>query len=42
VKDAIRRTRLDQARRLSSTALELGSAAEVEALLHGQQPAPAP
>ena len=41
VKDAIRGTRLDQARRLATTALELGSAAEVEALLHDQQPAPA-
>ena len=34
VKDAIRRTRLDEARQLASIALELESAAEVEALLN--------
>jgi len=34
VKDAIRRTRLDDARRLAGIALELGSAAEIEALLN--------
>jgi len=33
VKDAIRRTHLDEARQLAKAALELGSAAEVEALL---------
>jgi phosphoenolpyruvate-protein phosphotransferase (PTS system enzyme I) len=33
VKEAIRRTHLDEARRLAGSALELGSAAEVEALL---------
>jgi phosphoenolpyruvate-protein phosphotransferase (PTS system enzyme I) len=37
VKDAIRRTDLDEARRLASVALELGSAAEVEALLNEHQ-----
>ncbi len=41
VKEAIRRTRLDDARRLASAALELGSAAEVEALLKDQRPPPA-
>jgi phosphotransferase system enzyme I (PtsI) len=40
VKDAIRRTRLDEARQLASIALELGSAAEVEALLNEHQRAP--
>ena len=40
VKDAIRRTRLDEARRLASIALELGSAAEVEALLNEHRRAP--
>jgi len=40
VKEAIRRTRLDDARRLASAALELGSASEVEALLKDQRPAP--
>ena len=40
VKDAIRRTRLDQARQLASNALELGSAAEVEALLNEHRRAP--
>jgi hypothetical protein len=34
VKDAIRRTRVVDASRLASAALELGSAAEVEALLN--------
>jgi phosphoenolpyruvate-protein kinase (PTS system EI component) len=34
VKDAIRRTRLDEARQLARLALELGSASEVEALLN--------
>jgi phosphotransferase system enzyme I (PtsI) len=34
VKDAIRRTRLEEARQLAGIALELGSAAEVEALLN--------
>src|SRR5712664_4066887 len=38
VKDAIRRTRLDEARQLASIALELGSAAEVEALLNEHRP----
>src|SRR2546423_3090976 len=40
VKEAIRRTDLDEARRLAGSALELGSAAEVEALLneHGRAP----
>lgn len=33
VKDAIRRTRLDEARQLADAALDLGSATEVEALL---------
>ncbi len=33
VKNAIRRTRLEDARKLATAALELGSAAEVEALL---------
>jgi phosphoenolpyruvate-protein phosphotransferase (PTS system enzyme I) len=37
VKDAIRRTRLDEARRLASVALELGSAPEIEALLNEHQ-----
>ncbi len=40
VKDAIRRTRLDEARQLASIALELGSAAEVEALLNEHRRAP--
>jgi phosphoenolpyruvate-protein phosphotransferase (PTS system enzyme I) len=40
VKDAIRRTRLDEARQLASAALELGSAAEVEALLNQHRRAP--
>jgi len=40
VKDAIRRTRLDEAWRLASIALELGSAAEVEALLNEHRRAP--
>jgi phosphoenolpyruvate-protein phosphotransferase (PTS system enzyme I) len=40
VKDAIRRTRLDDARQLAGIALELGSAAEVEALLNEQRRAP--
>jgi len=39
VKDAIRQTRLDEARRLASVALELGSADEVEALLNENRPA---
>jgi len=39
VKEAIRRTRLDEARKLASAALELGSAAEVETLLNEQRPA---
>jgi phosphoenolpyruvate-protein kinase (PTS system EI component) len=39
VKDAIRRTDLDEARRIAGVALELGSAAEVEALLNAQRPA---
>jgi phosphotransferase system enzyme I (PtsI) len=39
VKAATRRTRLDDARRLASVALELGSAAEVEALLNEHRPA---
>jgi phosphoenolpyruvate-protein phosphotransferase (PTS system enzyme I) len=43
VKDAIRRTHLDDARQLAVKALELGSAAEVEALLNEQRPTqPAP
>jgi phosphotransferase system enzyme I (PtsI) len=41
VKDAIRRTRLDEARQLASVALELESAAEVEALLNEHRRAPA-
>src|SRR5437016_11784561 len=41
VKDAIRRTRLDEARRLASVALEMGSAAEVEALLNEHHRMPA-
>jgi phosphotransferase system enzyme I (PtsI) len=40
VKDAIRRTHLDQARQLASIALDLGSAAEVEALLDEHRRAP--
>jgi hypothetical protein len=40
VKDAIRRTRLDEARQLASIAVELGSAAEVEALLNEHRRAP--
>ena len=40
VKDAIRRTRLDEARRLAGKALELGSAGEVEALLNEHQRVP--
>ena len=40
VKGAIRGTRLDEARRLASAALELGSAPEVEALLNEQGRAP--
>ncbi len=38
VKNAIRRTRLEDARQLARIALELGSASEVEALLNGQRP----
>jgi phosphotransferase system enzyme I (PtsI) len=38
VKNAIRRTRLEDARQLARIALELGSAAEVEALLNEQRP----
>jgi phosphoenolpyruvate-protein kinase (PTS system EI component) len=34
VKNAIRRTHLDDARQLASLALELGSASDVEALLN--------
>ncbi|WP_242345390.1 phosphoenolpyruvate--protein phosphotransferase [Anaeromyxobacter terrae] len=41
VKNAIRETRLDEARELAQQAVELGSAAEVEALL-GERPAAAP
>jgi len=40
VKDAIRRTRLDEARQLASIALELGSAAEVESLLNERRAGP--
>jgi len=40
VKDAIRRTHLEEARRLASIALELGSAAEVEALLNQHRRSP--
>jgi phosphotransferase system enzyme I (PtsI) len=40
VKDAIRRTHLDEARHLASIALELESAAEVEALLNEHRRAP--
>src|SRR2546426_3118294 len=40
VKEAIRRTRLDEARQLASIALELGSAAEVEALLNQHRRSP--
>jgi len=39
VKEAIRGTRLDEARQLASTVLELGSAAEVETVLNEQRPA---
>ena len=38
VKDAIRRTHLGEARKLARAALDLGSAAEVEALLHEHRP----
>jgi len=38
VKNAIRRTRLEDARQLARIALELGSASEVEALLNEQRP----
>ncbi len=38
VKDAIRRTRVGEARELARIALELGSAAEVEALLNANRP----
>jgi phosphotransferase system enzyme I (PtsI) len=38
VKNAIRRTRLDEARQLARTALDLGSAGEVEALLNEHRP----
>jgi phosphoenolpyruvate-protein phosphotransferase (PTS system enzyme I) len=38
VKDAIRRTRVGEARELARIALELGSAAEVEALLNENRP----
>jgi phosphotransferase system enzyme I (PtsI) len=38
VKDAIRHTHLDEARQLATAALELGSAAEVEALLTERAP----
>ncbi|HEY4731120.1 MAG TPA: phosphoenolpyruvate--protein phosphotransferase [Myxococcales bacterium] len=38
VKNAIRRTRLEDARQLARIALELGSASEIEALLNEQQP----
>ena len=38
VKNAIRRTRLEDARQLARVALELGSASEIEALLNEQQP----
>ena len=37
VKDAIRAVRLDEARELAGKALELGSVAEIEALLHGRR-----
>jgi phosphotransferase system enzyme I (PtsI) len=40
VKDAIRRTSLVDARQLARTALELGSAGEVEALLQAHRPEP--
>jgi hypothetical protein len=40
VKDAIRRTHLDEARQLASIALELGSTAEVEALVNEHPRAP--
>jgi len=38
VKDAIRRTHLGEARQLARIALDLGSAAEVEALLREHRP----
>jgi phosphoenolpyruvate-protein kinase (PTS system EI component) len=38
VKDAIRRTHLGEARQLARMALDLGSAAEVEALLNEHRP----
>ena len=38
VKDAIRRTRVGEARELARIALELGSAGEVEALLNENRP----
>jgi phosphoenolpyruvate-protein phosphotransferase len=38
VRAAVRRTRLDDARRLASDALELGSAAEIEALVDAARP----
>jgi PEP-utilizing family enzyme len=41
VKDAIRRTRFEDAARLARAALELGSAAELEVLLNLERPLPA-